>query len=152
MTDAEVVRATLSDLLERRADQAILAPGALVALRLFFHHQNVHRVLLSDREYYAAGHFPGLEVHVAPFDELVDAAQRFEPDAVLASLVSWRGQTGDVEALGRDLRERFPGGSGPRRAPRIAGVGPTTFVPSSSSTGATPEPPVFLRQRACPRT
>lgn len=129
MTDADVVRTTLSDLLGREADEAILAPGALVALRLFFHHQNIHRVLLSDREYYAAGHFPGLEVHVAPFDELVDAAQRFEPDAVIASLVSWRGQVGDVEALGRALRKRFAGGPGPRRARPDRSGGPDDLRP-----------------------
>ncbi|MFW6199107.1 MAG: hypothetical protein ACOC8K_00915 [Gemmatimonadota bacterium] len=110
MSDADVIRSTLSDLLERSAEEAILAPGALIALRLFFHQQEVYKVLLSDREYYAAGHFPDLEVHVAPFGELTSAAERLSPDAVVASLVSWRGRVGDVASLCDDLRKRFRGG------------------------------------------
>lgn len=112
MSHAEVIRATLSDILGRRSSEAVLAPGALVALRLFFHHQGVRTVLLSDREYYAPELFPDLEVHRAPFGELAAAAERLSPDAVVASLVSWRGEVGDVEALGRNLRKRAGTGAG----------------------------------------
>ena len=110
MSEADVIRSTLSDLLGRNAKEAILAPGALVALRLFFHHQGVCTVLLSDREYYAPGHFPDLQVHVAPFGELASAAERLSPDAVVASVVSWRGRVGDVASLSDELRKRFRAG------------------------------------------
>ena len=125
MSDAGAIRSTLSDLLGRSAEEAILAPGALVALRLLFHHQGVYEVLLSDREYYAAGHFPDLEVHVAPFDELTSAAERLSPDAVVASRVSWRGRVGDVASLCEDLRTAFRGGS---RAGRTARPRPLICV------------------------
>lgn len=107
--DADVLRATISELLGRDAHRAILAPGALVALRLLFHHEGVSSVLLSDREYYAAAHFPDLEVHVAPFDDLGSAVERFSPGAVVASLVSWRGEVGAVDALCGSLRALTPG-------------------------------------------
>jgi len=105
VSDADVIRATVSGMLGRDAERAILAPGALVALRLLFHHEGVSSVLLSDREYYAAAHFPDLEVHIAPFEDLAPAAERFSPGAVVASLVSWRGEVGDVEGLCRSLGE-----------------------------------------------
>lgn len=116
MSDGEILRATISDILGRDARSAILAPGALVALRLLFHHEGVTSVLLSDREYYAAGHFPDLEVHVAPFEDLGPAVERFSPGAVVASLVSWRGEVGEVESLCGSLREDSPEG---RRPPLI---------------------------------
>lgn len=111
MSDTDVLRSTISDMLGRNAGEAILAPGALVALRLLFHHRGASTILLSDREYYAAGHFPDLEVHVAPFEDMGEAVRRFSPDAVVASLVSWRGQVGDVEGLCRSLRETASGRS-----------------------------------------
>lgn len=106
MTDSAVLRRAVSDVLGEDAEAAILAPGALVGLRLFLRHRGTSVLLLSDREYYGPEHFPGCDVHVAPFDELASAAEAHEPDVVLASLVSWRGEVGDVEALCRDVRGR----------------------------------------------
>lgn len=97
------MRKVVGSILGRPASEAVLAPGGLVALRLFLQRRGARRVLLSDREYYGPEHFPGLTVNVAPMADLTAAAALHRPDIVLASLVSWRGDLTDIEALGSAL-------------------------------------------------
>lgn len=103
MTEAKDMRKIVGSILGRSADDSVLAPGALVALRLFLQERDARSVLLSDREYYGPEHFPGLTVTVAPMADLATAAERTRPDLVLASLVSWRGDLADIQALASDL-------------------------------------------------
>lgn len=109
MSGPAILHRAISTLLGYETRGVILAPGVLVALRLFLHHKGARVILLSDREYYGPEHFPGLDVHVAPFAELAPASKRLHPDAVLASVVSWTGQVADPERLVRDLAVRHQG-------------------------------------------
>jgi hypothetical protein len=91
--EAGRMRRIISELfLARPADQIVLAPGILVGLQMFLHHLGIRRLALSAEEYYSARHFPNLEVRQFAAEDFVDSARKWQPDAVLASIVGWRGR------------------------------------------------------------
>jgi hypothetical protein len=90
----------------QRPENTILAPGILISLQILFAVVGVKRLLVSDQEYYSSVHFPAQEVKRAALDDLLDCERVFMPDAVVISIVSWRGEPLDAEMLFRALRRR----------------------------------------------
>jgi hypothetical protein len=87
------------------AEDLVLAPGVLAALRLLLADRGVRRLVLSDQEYYAAPHFPGMEVTVAPVADIVRRCRRARADAVVLSTISYRGMRVPFEAIVAELRD-----------------------------------------------
>ncbi len=102
---AAALRARISDLFGLGpAEHVVLVPGILIGLQVLLHSLNIRRVGLSDQEYYGQAHFPAFDVRASGLDELLTSAARERPDAVLTSLVTWRGEELPVAQLFCRLR------------------------------------------------
>lgn len=86
------------------ADDLILTPGVLVALRAFLAARRARRLVMSDQEYYEPSHFPELDVTVVAVSDLPRACRRARADAVLVSTVSYRGARLPIGELATTLR------------------------------------------------
>lgn len=85
----------------------ILAPGMLTSLRILLPALGVHRIALTDQEYYDSSHFPGLKVRTitaGQLNEMVRQVTRLRMDAVIASVVTWKGDLLPVAELFRQIR------------------------------------------------
>jgi hypothetical protein len=110
LSAANDLRTTISNLLEvRHSDRIILAPGILVALRILFAHLGIHRILLTDEEYYGVEHFPGASIQIASCGAMLDGRLSRGFDAVIASPASWRGTRQPVAELFRSIRKTTDG-------------------------------------------
>ena len=76
----------------KSSEGVILAPGILVALRLLFQSLNVRKLLITSSEYYEPRHFPGIETQYCDPEDVPSISRQKNPDAVLMSVVSWRGR------------------------------------------------------------
>jgi hypothetical protein len=85
-------------------DQIVLTPGILIGLQILFGHLGIQRLALSEEEYYGARHFPNMEVQHFPSEGFVDSVNRWSPDAVIASVVGWRGKVLPVQHWFEHLR------------------------------------------------
>jgi hypothetical protein len=101
------LRRIISELfLAQPADQIVLAPGILAGLQMLFSHLGIKRLALSEEEYYGARHFPNLEVRSFAAGDFTDSVSRWNPDAVLVSVVGWRGKVLPVQKWFDQLRRR----------------------------------------------
>jgi hypothetical protein len=115
MRDASRVRREIARLFGATPhDRVVLAPGMLGALRHLFSALDIRSVIVTDEEYYAPRHFPSLTVTPTAVDTLVARVSARRPDAVIASVVSWRGHPLPVAALFGALRRQLG-----RRAPLL---------------------------------
>lgn len=73
-------------------ERIILCPGQLIGLINLLVALHCRSILLTDEEYYSADHFPGMRVLSCEPGKVAATAERARPDAVLMSLVSWRGR------------------------------------------------------------
>ena len=95
---ARGVRRLLAEVYGAAPEGAVLlAPGTSVALRLLFSALGVRRITLSASEYYGPPAFPDLRVRVVPAERVAPDALRGRPDAVVMSVVSWRGERMPME-------------------------------------------------------
>jgi len=92
------------------AARIVLAPGMLSGLRQLFAAVAVDRLVLTTEEYYGRRHFPTLACDVVPASRLVASVTATRPDAVIASVVSWRGAPLPVAAWFHEIRRTL----GPR--------------------------------------
>ncbi|HWX42421.1 MAG TPA: hypothetical protein VN345_14820 [Blastocatellia bacterium] len=86
------------------AETLILCPGILIGLQALFSNLDVKRVALSDEEYYGQIHFPHLATEAFAIDELIGRVRDWKPDAVVLSLVTWRGRVIPLAEIFRELR------------------------------------------------
>jgi hypothetical protein len=89
------------------AGAVFLAPGTLVGLRLIFDALRVRRVALSAGEYFDRGSFPGRKVDLVRPAALPDHVVHRRCDAVVVSVVTWRGERLPVDSLFREIRRRL---------------------------------------------
>lgn len=75
------------------AGDLVLCPGQLISLSMMLCALNVRLLLISTEEYYAPDSFPGILVHSCPPSALASVANTIRPDAILLSVVSWRGNS-----------------------------------------------------------
>jgi hypothetical protein len=109
---ARAVRKLLADVYGAAPDGAVfLAPGTLVGLRLVLEALGVKRVALSAGEYFDARSFPAARVDIVRPAALAAHLVRYRADAVVASIVTWRGERLPVEAVFRQLRRRMGAGT-----------------------------------------
>lgn len=102
------VRKLLADVYGAAPSGAVfLAPGMLVALRLVFESLAVRSVVLSAGEYFDRACFPSARVDLVEPDRLLSHVVRRRPDAVVLSIVTWRGERLPVESLFREIRARL---------------------------------------------
>ena len=112
---AAALRRRVSDLFGAGpAEHVVLAPGILIGLQVLLPGLGVRRICLSDREYYGRAHFPAQEMCSPALEDLVECAAGARPDAVLASLVTWRGEEIPIARLFRRIRAQCG-----RRAPLL---------------------------------
>ena len=107
---ARHVRDLVADVFGAAPSATVLAPGTLAGLRLVCSALGVKRVVLSAGEYFAAGSFPDLRVHVADSYHLLESVVRHRAQALIVSTVTWRGERQPLAPLFRHVRERL----GPR--------------------------------------
>jgi hypothetical protein len=132
---ANDLRRAISCLLEgRHSDRIILTPGILVALRILFAQLQIKRILLSDEEYYGAGHFPGETVRVASYEAIPGLLEKQDFDVLIASPASWKGARQPVEELFGWIRKTFAG-EAPLLVADYAHAGSVGF-PSVETLGA----------------
>jgi len=109
---AREVRKLLADVYSAAPDGAVfLAPGTLVGLRLVLGAFGVKRVALSAGEYFDARSFPAARVDLVRAPALAVHLIRYRADAVVVSIVTWRGERLPVETLFRQLRRRMGAGT-----------------------------------------
>lgn len=105
---ARMVRKLLADVYGATPDAAVyLAPGTLVGLRLVLESLGVKRVALTAGEYFDPSSFPAARVDVARASALTAHLERRPADAVVVSVVTWRGERLPLEALFRQIRRRM---------------------------------------------
>jgi selenocysteine lyase/cysteine desulfurase len=105
---AREVRRLLADVYGAAPDAAVfLAPGTLVGLRLVLEALAVKRVALTTGEYFDARSFPDARVDAVRAVALPAHLAAHRADAVVASVVTWRGERLPVETLFRQLRRRM---------------------------------------------
>ena len=74
------------------ANRIVLAPGILSALRQLFPAVGVQRLALTTEEYYGARHFPAIRVTSGPAATIGARMGTARPQALIMSVVSWRGE------------------------------------------------------------
>jgi selenocysteine lyase/cysteine desulfurase len=108
LADAARVRREVARVFDAEpADHVVLAPGILCALRYLLQAAGVERLVLTTDEYYGPRHFGNMTVRTAPATALAARVARTRADAVIASVVSWRGHPLPVSDLFGDIRARF---------------------------------------------
>jgi hypothetical protein len=101
---ASALRQMIKELFDApRPDRVILTPSILAGLHIFMSSLNVRRVAISHDEYYTQHHFPHLEVRAFELEGFAEQVKRFRPDALILSLVTWRGRTLPVGPLFRQV-------------------------------------------------
>ena len=73
-------------------NRIVLVPSILGALQILFANMQVRRVLLTDGEYYGAPHLPAQRVMASSVNNLLKGVKEFRPDAVIVSVVTWKGE------------------------------------------------------------
>lgn len=109
---AREVRRLLADVYGAAPSGAVvLAPGTLAGLRLMLGALRVKRVALSAGEYFDGASFPGAKVDLVRPEALPAHVVRSRCDAVVVSIVTWRGERLPLEPLFREIRKRPGGGA-----------------------------------------
>ncbi|HVO36044.1 MAG TPA: hypothetical protein VMT21_10785, partial [Gemmatimonadales bacterium] len=101
------VRQLVADVYGAASSAVVLAPGTLAGLRLVFASLGIERIALSDGEYFDAMSFPDTAVDVLDADAVLESVVRHQPNAVLLSQVTWRGERLQLEAIFRHIRRRL---------------------------------------------
>jgi hypothetical protein len=104
---AREVRKLLLDVYGAASDSVVLAPGTLAGLRLMFGALDVQRVTLSAGEYFDEASFPAARVDSVDTGALVEHLAARRPDAVLLSVVTWKGERLPVEGLFEAIRAKL---------------------------------------------
>lgn len=86
-----------------------LVPGTLAGLRLMLSSLGVRSLVLSSEEYFDRGAFPAARVDVVRPERLVARVVRRRPDAVVLSVVTWRGGRVALEECFGEIRARLGG-------------------------------------------
>jgi hypothetical protein len=129
--DASLVRSEIARLFEAGpAGRIVLAPGILAALRELFSAAAVDRLVLTSEEYYAPRHFPALSCRVVSPSQLVARVLESRPAAVVASLISWRGEPLPVAAAFAEIRQSL-GSQSPLLVADYTHAGAVGFPPVS---------------------
>ncbi len=105
---AREVRSLLADVYGATpAAAVVLAPGALIALRLVLGALRGRRLVVTDTEYFDKTSFPAARVDAVEPERLVARVVKRPPDAVLASIVTWKGERLPVESAFAEIRSRL---------------------------------------------
>jgi hypothetical protein len=106
--DARDLRGKIAEIFGAAPKETIiLTPGTLMALQILLASLKIHRVALTSSEYYGRGHFPSLEIGTYRIDHFLDRIRSFKPKAVIASLVTWKGEVLPIESLFAEIRAVF---------------------------------------------
>ncbi len=132
---AKEVRALLADVYGATpAAAVVLAPGALAALRLVLGALGAKRVVVTDAEYFDTAAFPAARVDAVEPARLVARVVKRPPDAVLASVVTWKGDRLPLESAFAEIRTAL-GADAPLLVADFAHAGAAGF-PKVRSTHA----------------
>jgi hypothetical protein len=85
-------------------NRTILASGTTVALKLIFAGLGIETLVLGPDEYYSPAHFHPLDVSTVSIDDFQATVMENRPQAVLLSVVSWRGKRFPVERAFHSIR------------------------------------------------
>ena len=101
------VRQLVADVYGAASSAVVLAPGTLAGLRLVFASLGIERIALSAGEYFDAQSFPDTAVDVLDADDVLESVVRHQPNAVLLSQVTWKGERLPLEPIFRHIRRRL---------------------------------------------
>ena len=101
------VRQLVSEVYGAASSAVVLAPGTLAGLRLVFASLGIERIALSAGEYFDAGSFPDTAVDVLDADTVLESVVRHQPNAVLLSQVTWKGERLPLASIFRHIRRRL---------------------------------------------
>lgn len=73
-------------------ERVILGPGILIGLQILFANLGIRHLALTTEEYYRQEHFPALDAEAFSIESFVRRVETTKPEAVLASVVTWRGR------------------------------------------------------------
>ena len=85
----------------------VLAPGILTGLHVLLSNFKARRIALTDGEYYDCSHFPGFTAHRYPTKDFVSHVVASKPDAVIASVVTWKGEAIPLNRIFRQIRNKL---------------------------------------------
>lgn len=109
---AREVRKLLADVYGAAPAEAVfLVPGTLVGLRVILGSLRIGRLALSAGEYFDRSCFPTSRVEPVKVEALLAHVVQTRPDAVLLSIVTWKGTRLPLEALFADIRARLGNGA-----------------------------------------
>ncbi len=131
---ASHVRQLLADVYGAASSAVVLAPGTLAGLRLVFASLGIERIALSAGEYFDAGSFPDTAVDVLDADAVLESVVQHQPNAVLLSQVTWKGERLPLASIFRHIRRRL-GARTPLLVADYAHAGATGF-PKVAESGA----------------
>jgi hypothetical protein len=110
-------------------ERIVLAPGILIGLQILFRSLGVRRLHLTDQEYYTQAHFPELKVGTLGIDHYLAPRRPPRPDALVVSLVTFRGEALPIAGVFRRVRAVY----GRRHPLLVAGA---AGFPSLADLGA----------------
>ena len=132
---AREVRKLLADVYGAAPEDAVfLAPGTLIGLRGILGSLRIGRLALSAGEYFDRSCFPTSRVELVKVEALLAHVVQTRPDAVLLSVVTWKGARLPLEALFADIRMRL-GSAAPLLVADFSHAGAAGF-PKVTETGA----------------
>lgn len=88
-------------------EAVILAPGILNSLQVLFAKLGARKVVLTENEYYGNAHFPAGPVVTCAPEDLFETVVRTRPDAVLSSLVTFKGKIQPTSEQFAKIRRKF---------------------------------------------
>ena len=88
----------------------VFVPGLLIGLRIFLADLGIRNISITSEEYYSCSDFGRLNATLLQPHEVVSEVCERKPDAVIASVVSWRGRRTRIRADFAEIRRKM----GPR--------------------------------------
>lgn len=111
------------------SDQIILTPGTLIGFLTLLNGFKIKKIALTDCEYYSPQHLPSFETKTFGIENFAPETAMFQPDAVIASVVSWQGVKLPASELFAEIRNRFGNGKTPLLIADYAHAGAVGFPP-----------------------
>ncbi|MGA2383657.1 MAG: hypothetical protein ABSG61_09515 [Gemmatimonadales bacterium] len=128
------VRQLVADVYGAASSAVVLAPGTLAGLRLVFASLGIERIALSAGEYFDAASFPDTAVDVLDAGDVLESVVRHQPNAVVLSQVTWKGERLPLAPIFHHIRRRV-GARTPLLVADYAHAGAAGF-PKMAESGA----------------
>jgi len=107
-SEADFLREQLGNLFGATpAAHLVFVPGLLIGLRIFLTDLGIRNISITSEEYYSSSDFGRLDATLLQPNEVVSEVCERKPDAVIASVVSWRGRRTRIRADFTEIRRKM---------------------------------------------